>query len=72
MTTFILRIIGILLEVDYPCRPALTTAMSARLSSKGRGADFCSTASRHLQFIRWFRSLGGTEDTKENRLCGVA
>ncbi len=67
MTTFILRIIGILLEADYPYRPAIVTATSARLSFKRRGDDFRSAALGHLQFIRWFRSLGGCTHIEENR-----
>ena len=66
MTTLILRIIGILLEADYPCRPVIVTATSARLSSMGRGGDFRSAALSYLHFIRWFRSAGGSAISEEN------
>ena len=71
MTTFILKIIGILLEADYPYRPAIVTATSARLSSKRRGDDFRSAALGHLQFIRWFRSFGRSVTSEENRFSKV-
>ena len=58
MTAFIIRIIGILLEADYPCRPATVTVTSARLLSDEQGNEFCLVALAKLLFIRWFRSLG--------------
>lgn len=71
MTTFILKIIGILLEVDYPYRPVIVTATSARLSSMRRGGNFRAAALRYLHFIRWFRSLGRSGTSEENRFSIV-
>ena len=71
MTTFILRIIGILLEADYPRRPVIVTATSTRLSFMGRGVDFRSAAQSDLTFIRWFRSFGRSVTSEENRFSKV-
>lgn len=71
MTTFILRMIGILLEADHPCRSVIVTATSALPSSMGRGGAFRSAALSYLHFIRWFRSAGGSAISEENRFIIV-
>ena len=72
MTAFIIRIIGILLEADYPCRPVIVTGTSARTLSKKRGDVFRSATLSHLHFIRWFRSAGGSATSEENRFSLMA